>query len=74
VLGAPVGRVLPGSAAQEAGLKVGDIITHIDGVAVESWSGLVRNIVGRKPGTQIRLTVKRRKQTLTLTAKLRTSR
>jgi S1-C subfamily serine protease len=73
VLGAPVGRVLPGSAAAAAGLKPGDVITHIEGVPVESWSGLVRNIVGRKPGAVINLTVKRGGKTMQLKAKLRAS-
>ncbi len=73
VLGALVGRVLPGSAAAEAKLRPGDIITHLDGHPVESWSGLVRNIIGRKPGDTIELTVKRSGKRLELKAKLRTS-
>ena len=73
VLGAPVGRVLAGTAASDAGVKAGDIITAIDGRPVESWSGLVRNIVGRKPGEVIKLTVLRKKETLELEATLRKS-
>jgi len=74
ILGATVGRVLPGSAAAEARLKPGDIITHLNGHPVESWSGLVRNIVGRKPGETISLTVKRSGKRLELKATLRTNR
>jgi S1-C subfamily serine protease len=74
VLGAIVGRVLPNSAAAAAGLKPGDVITHIAGTPVESWSGLVRNIIGRKPGDVIALTVKRSGKTLQIKAKLRSSR
>ena len=59
LLGAPVGGVLPNSPAAAAGLKPGDLITHLDAVPVEGWSGLVRNIVGRKPGDKIKVTVRR---------------
>jgi serine protease Do len=66
VLGAPVGRVLANSGAAAAGLKPGDLITHLDGVPVEGWQGLVRNITGRKPGDKVKLTVKRKTETLDL--------
>ncbi len=59
LLGAPVGRVLPNSPAAAAGLKAGDVITHLGDSAVEGWSGLVRNIVGHKPGDKVRLTIRR---------------
>jgi S1-C subfamily serine protease len=71
VLGATVGRVLPNSAAKDAGLRRGDVVTHIDGQPVESWSGLVRNIIGHKPGDGIKLTVQRGDQTLQLEAVLK---
>ena len=38
--GAPVGDTVPGSGAAEAGLGNGDVITEIDGVAVENGSAL----------------------------------
>jgi S1-C subfamily serine protease len=59
LLGAPVGGVLPNSPAAAAGLRPGDLITHLDAAPVEGWSGLVRNIVGHKPGDKVKVTVKR---------------
>ncbi len=73
VLGAYVGRVLPNSAAKKAGLKPGDTITHVDTVRVESWSGLVRQIIKRKVGDKIKFTVRRGDETLVLEAQLGSS-
>jgi len=36
--GAPVGNVFPGSGAEEAGIQQGDVITGIDGTAIENES------------------------------------
>jgi S1-C subfamily serine protease len=74
VLGAPVGQVLAGSAAEEAGLKPGDLVTHMDGQPVESWPALVRSITGHKPGDTVRLTVARAGQNLEVQVKLRAGR
>jgi S1-C subfamily serine protease len=74
LLGATVGRILPGSAAQKAGLKPGDVVTHIDGQPVESWSGLVRTIIGRRPGDTITMKVLRGGKELEVQAKLGTNR
>jgi len=51
---------MPESPAAEAGLRPGDFITHVDGVAVdrENLESSVRKLRGR-PGTQIRLTLMR---------------
>jgi membrane-associated protease RseP (regulator of RpoE activity) len=38
VPGAPVGDTFPGSGATEAGIKHGDVITHIDGTPIENSS------------------------------------
>ena len=63
LLGAPVGGVLPDSPAAAAGLKPGDIITHLEATPVEGWSGLVRCITGRKPGDKVKVTVRRKEAT-----------
>jgi serine protease Do len=57
--GVLVADVTPGSPAQRAGLQRGDVITAIDGKAVDD-SGHFRNIVaGTAPGSRVRLTVVR---------------
>ncbi len=64
---AGVGSVLPGSAAAEARLKVGDRIIDIDGQEVVWFSDLVR-IVSANPGVALKITVLRGKEELTLAA------
>ncbi len=73
LLGAPVGRVLPGSAAKKAGIRPGDTITHVAGVRVESWSRLVRQITGRRAGEQVKFTVRRGNKTLEIQVTLGSS-
>ncbi|MBB2671219.1 UNVERIFIED_ORG: serine protease DegQ [Rhizobium esperanzae] len=75
--GALVANVEPGSAADRAGLKTGDVVTAVDGNAVRSATDL-RNRIGLTPvGSEIRLTVKRgseqREIEVTTTSESRTS-
>jgi len=58
VLPPVLGQVIDGSAAQAAGLQVGDRITQVDGRAVETWEDLVREVRSR-PGVPARLAVER---------------
>jgi regulator of sigma E protease len=60
-----VGQVLPGSAAEAAGIKPGDVITDIDGQPIERFETIQR-IVETNTGTPLELTVKRADQTLDL--------
>lgn len=46
--GALVKRILPGSPAEDAGLRVGDVITHFNGSQINRSSGLPP-LVGRVP-------------------------
>jgi len=63
---APIlGQVLGGSAAERAGLAVGDRITRADGQPLETWDALVAAVRAR-PGKALRLTVERNGATRTL--------
>lgn len=55
---ADIGQVLPGSAAERAGFKVGDVITEIDGRRVERFEQVIRN-VQLHPGTPMEFKVQR---------------
>ena len=53
--GVTVSNVVSGSPADEAGLKIGDTITAVDGKDVKSGDDLVADIASRKPGTKAKL-------------------
>jgi serine protease Do len=53
--GVLVQLIQPGGPAEKAGLKAGDIITHIDGRSVKDGDDLVNEIASRRPGSTIRL-------------------
>jgi serine protease Do len=68
--GALVAQVVPGSAAAAAGLKPGDVITHVNGEAL-ARSGSLSSVIGMsKPGETVRLSVWREHKALDLEAKL----
>jgi len=50
-----ISDVVAGTPADQAGLKVGDTITTIDGKKVTKGSALVDDIASRKPGAKIEL-------------------
>jgi S1-C subfamily serine protease len=68
--GALVGEVIAGSAADDAGLQVGDVITAIDGHQIETAAGVGEVITGAKPGDEVTLTVERDGKERTITATL----
>jgi serine protease Do len=47
--------VVAGSPADQAGLKVGDTITTVDGKPVKNGDELVADIASRKPGSKVNL-------------------
>jgi len=51
--GVTVSNVVAGSPADQAGLKVGDTITTIDGHKVTKGAELVADIASRKPGVKV---------------------
>ena len=53
--GVTVSSVVPGSPADQAGLKIGDTITTVDGKKVAKGSELVADIATRKPGSKVTL-------------------
>jgi len=57
--GVAVLEVVPGAAAEKAGLKKGDLILRVDGEAVESVTDMVLKVAGKKPGAEVGLVIKR---------------
>jgi len=57
--GAMIGEVIPGSTAEAAGFKPGDILLTLDGAKIAGSSGFVQAIVGRKAGAEV--TIERRR-------------
>ncbi len=53
--GVTISSVVAGSPADQAGLKVGDTITTVDGKKVSKGSELVSDIASRKPGSKVTL-------------------
>jgi serine protease Do len=53
--GVTVSNVVSGSPADQAGLKIGDTITSVDGKEVKSGDELVADIASRKPGSKAKL-------------------
>jgi S1-C subfamily serine protease len=62
--GAVVLRVEPGGPAANAGLQRGDVITEVDGKALQGDSGLAEAISPHKPGDTVTLTVLRGSQSM----------
>jgi putative serine protease PepD len=67
--GAAVGEVTQGSAADDAGLEAGDVITKVDDRLITSSDELVATIRGYRPGDRVELTYRRdgEEQTTTIT-------
>lgn len=56
---AQIGTVYPNSAAAQAGLKIDDIITHVDGKVIDTFEQLATTVREHGPGDVIKLRVKR---------------
>jgi len=57
-LPAVLGQVVPGGAAERAGLAVGDRIVRADGMPIETWEAFV-NAVRSRPGGALSLSIER---------------
>ncbi|HSJ83008.1 MAG TPA: trypsin-like peptidase domain-containing protein [Acidimicrobiia bacterium] len=68
--GAVIAEVTPGSAADEAGLEVGDLVVEIDGARVPTREDLAAQVQTFRPGDTVDLVVIRDGEELTLTVTL----
>jgi len=65
-----VSNILAGSPALSAGVQVGDIITHIDGVLLDDQHPYSNVLFTHAPGDTVTLTINRNGKTLQLPVKL----
>lgn len=64
--GVILGDVYPNSPAQQAGLRIGDVIVSLDGKALENGRQFDVNMYRKKPGTTVTLDVARGPQRATV--------
>ena len=64
--GIVITQVEAGSPAAQAGLKAGDVVTQVNGVAINSVGDFARTIGEAKPGTSLQLAVWRDKRSMSL--------
>jgi C-terminal processing protease CtpA/Prc len=69
--GVLVSKVVEGSPAAKAGIRVGDVITEADGVKLDDPDDLVERVQDKKKGASIQLALVRDKKNVTLTSALR---
>jgi len=65
-----VSAVEPNSTAQEIGVRTGDRIVALDGSRVETWEGFQREMLDRKPGEKVSVSVVREGSRETLQGEL----
>jgi putative serine protease PepD len=68
--GARVAQVTSGGPANRAGMRVGDVVTAIDGRSISDSSALGSAIDAHKPGDKVSVTVRRAGSSQTLTVTL----
>lgn len=69
-VGILVDRVLPDSPAAKAGIKSGDVITHVAGETISHNTDVLAQLSQRKKGDSVTVTVIRNKKKVSLQAKL----
>jgi len=65
-----VGEVVPGSAAERAGVKAGDLIAEIDGRRIRGFDDLRAAIARKNPGERIKLRIQRGEDILEMECEL----
>lgn len=73
VKGVLVARVVPGSAADGAGLQGGDLLLSVAGVAVNSYAEMMEELARFNPGERVDITYCRDGRTYSATATLQNS-
>lgn len=68
--GVLVDRIEPGSAAEAAGVKVGDVLTALEDEPVADGVELLRAVRRHEPGAKVRVALVRDRKPLTVEAKL----
>ena len=68
--GVVIGDVLIGEAAEKAGIKRGDVITHVNGEKVKNASSFVSMIRTFSPNTKVKLDIIREKSPLNIEVEL----
>ena len=68
--GVKIAQVASGSAAEKAGLQVGDVITAFNGRSVTSPTALGTAVANLQTGDQVQITVDRNGQTSTVSVTL----
>ena len=69
-VGSIIATVQPGSPAEKAGIRIGDIVLAVDGEPVNGQAGLVAAIRDRNPGDTISIELVRDKARVTVSATL----
>lgn len=68
--GAEITTVVDDSAAEEAGIEVGDIIIGFDGVPIVDWPDLIAQVRSHQPGETVEILILRDDEEMTITATL----
>jgi PDZ domain-containing secreted protein len=68
--GVAIDQVIPGGPAARAGLKVGDVVTKLNGVAIDNVDEFVKQVGDLLPDSKIELTVRRGAETESIAVKL----
>ncbi len=68
--GVPLSGVRPGSPAEKAGVRAGDVIVEFDGVRVQNLTDFTEVLRSKAPGDEVEVAVRRGREVLRLRANL----